>query len=46
MQQGRTDYNAADVASFREQVKEELVPLCSKLYEAQAKRLNLDKVRV
>lgn len=46
MQQGRTDYNATDVASFREQVKEELVPLCSKLYEAQAKRLNLDKVRV
>lgn len=46
MQQGRTDYNAADVASFREQIKEELVPLCSKLYEAQAKRLNLDKVRV
>lgn len=46
MQQGRTDYNAAAVASFREQVKEELVPLCSKLYEAQAKRLNLDKVRV
>ena len=46
MQQGRTDYNAADVASFREQVKEELVPLCSKLYEAQAKRLNLDKVSV
>lgn len=46
MQQGRTDYNAADVASFREQVKEEFVPLCSKLYEAQAKRLNLDKVRV
>lgn len=46
MQQGRTDYDAADVASFREQVKEELVPLCSKLYEAQAKRLNLDKVRV
>lgn len=46
MQQGRTDYDAADVASFRAQVKEELVPLCSKLYEAQAKRLNLDKIRV
>ena len=46
MQQGRTDYNAADVASFREQVREELVPLCSELYKAQAKRLKIDKVRV
>lgn len=42
--QGRTDYNAADVASFREQVREELVPLCNELYLAQAKRIGVDKV--
>lgn len=44
MLQGRTDYGYKEVASFREQVKEELVPLCSKLYEAQAKRINIDKL--
>lgn len=42
--QGRTDYGYKEVASFREQVRTELVPLCSKLYEAQAKRLDIDKV--
>lgn len=44
MLQGRTDYGYKEVASFREQVRTELVPLCSKLYEAQAKRLDIDKV--
>ena len=44
MNQGRTDYGCEEVASFREQVRTELVPLCSKLYEAQAKRLGIDKV--
>lgn len=42
MNQGRTDYGPDEVASFREQVRTELVPLCQKLYEAQAKRLGLD----
>ncbi|MBQ9593649.1 MAG: M3 family oligoendopeptidase, partial [Lachnospiraceae bacterium] len=46
MQQGRTDYGMEEVASFREQVRRELVPLCEKLYEAQAKRLGLDRVMV
>ncbi len=46
MQQGRTDYGMGEVASFREQVRRELVPLCEKLYEAQAKRLGLDRVMV
>ena len=41
LKQGRTDYDEKDVASFREQVKEELVPFCKKLYEAQAKRIGV-----
>ena len=44
MLQGRTDYGYKEVASFREQVRTELVPLCTKLYAAQAKRLDIDKV--
>ncbi|MCR4672915.1 MAG: M3 family oligoendopeptidase [Lachnospiraceae bacterium] len=39
MNQGRTDYGPEEVESFRKQVEEYLVPVCSKLYEAQAKRL-------
>ncbi len=46
MNQGRTDYDEKDVAAFREQVREELVPFCAKLYEAQAKRIGVDKVKV
>lgn len=42
LQQGRTDYGMEEVASFREQVKEELVPLCEKLYEAQRRRLGVE----
>lgn len=45
MDQGRTDYDEKDVAAFREQVREELVPFCAKLYEAQAKRIGVDKVK-
>ena len=45
MNQGRTDYDEKDVAAFREQVREELVPFCVKLYEAQAKRIGVDKVK-
>ncbi len=44
MQQGRTDYGYQEVAFFREQVRSELVPLCQKLYEAQAKRLGIDEL--
>lgn len=43
MQQGRTDYGQKEVESFREQVRTEIVPLCEKLYEAQAKRLGVDE---
>ena len=44
LEQGRTDYGEKEVAAFREQVRTVLVPLCRKLYEAQAKRLGLDSV--
>ncbi len=46
MQQGRSDYGQEEVAAFREQVRRELVPLCEKLYEAQAKRIGVDKIMV
>ena len=45
MNQGRTDYDEKDVAAVREQVREELVPFCAKLYDAQAKRIGVDKVK-
>ena len=44
LEQGRTDYGEKEVAAFREQVRTVLVPLCQKLYKAQAKRLGLDAV--
>ena len=42
--QERSDYGMEEVASFREQVRTELVPLCEKLYEAQRKRLGVDEL--
>ena len=45
MNQGRTDYGMEEVASFREQVKNVLVPLCQKLFEAQGKRIGVDKIK-
>ncbi|MBR1759440.1 MAG: M3 family oligoendopeptidase [Lachnospiraceae bacterium] len=44
LNQHRTDYGMEEVAAFREQVRRELVPLCEKLYKAQAERLGIDKV--
>lgn len=44
MRQGRVDYGQREVASFREQVREVMVPMCVKIYEAQAERLGLDHV--
>ena len=44
MQQGRLDYGEKDVAAFRQQVLEEIVPFCEQLYKAQAKRIGVDKV--
>lgn len=40
----RTDYNPKMVVNLRKQILEYIVPLCNKLYEKQAKRLNLDKL--
>ncbi|WP_297137048.1 M3 family oligoendopeptidase [Terrisporobacter sp.] len=40
----RTDYNPDMVANLRKQISEFIVPLCNKLYEHQANRLNLDKL--
>ncbi|BCJ99613.1 M3 family oligoendopeptidase [Anaerocolumna chitinilytica] len=44
--QGRSDYGVNEVASFREQVRKEIVPLCEKLYEAQRKRIGVDEFKV
>ncbi len=39
---GRTDYDASDVANYRKQVVESIVPLNTKLVKRKQKRLNLD----
>ncbi|MFK7937650.1 MAG: M3 family oligoendopeptidase [Saprospiraceae bacterium] len=40
----RSDYNAEMVANFRQQVKDHIVPIASRLYERQRKRLELEKL--
>ncbi|MBX7044991.1 MAG: M3 family oligoendopeptidase [Ignavibacteria bacterium] len=40
----RTDYNADDVAAFRKQILETIVPITKKLREKQQKRLGLDNL--
>ncbi|MDO4332543.1 MAG: M3 family oligoendopeptidase [Eubacteriales bacterium] len=45
-QQGRSDYGQKEVEAFRKQVREEIVPLCEKLYQAQAKRIGVDEIKV
>lgn len=42
LRMSRSDYNHEDVAAYRQQVLEELVPLHTKLRARQAKRLGLD----
>ncbi len=42
LRRGRYDYKPEDVANFRKQVKEVIVPVCQKLYEAQKERLGVD----
>ncbi len=44
LERERVDYGREEIAKFREQVVDEIVPLCNRLYEAQAKRLGIDKV--
>ncbi|MBF0714129.1 M3 family oligoendopeptidase [Gemella sp. GH3] len=40
----RTDYSASDVANYRKQILDDVVPLVEKLKEAQKERLGLDKL--
>jgi len=42
LRMSRSDYNHNDVANYRKQVKESLVPITSELLKRQQKRLNLD----
>ncbi len=41
---GRTDYGPADVARYRQQVLDDVVPLASRLRAEQANRLDLDSL--
>lgn len=41
----RTDYNAEMVANFRDQVKEYIVPLATKLKERQKERIGVDSLK-
>lgn len=41
----RIDYNAEMVKTFRDQVRDYIVPLASKLYERQAVRIGVDKLK-
>jgi M3 family oligoendopeptidase len=40
----RSDYNAAMVANFRRQVLEHIVPIATRLYDRQRRRLGLDRL--
>lgn len=41
----RVDYDAAMVKKFRDQVRDEIVPVATKLYERQAKRIGVDSLK-
>ncbi|HHP7230503.1 MAG TPA: M3 family oligoendopeptidase [Xenococcaceae cyanobacterium] len=41
----RIDYNQADVARYREEVVQEVVPLATKIIAEKAKKLNLERVQ-
>ncbi len=40
----RTDYNADDVAAFREQIRDHVVPLAGRIYARRAKALGIDNL--
>ncbi|MFD1417024.1 M3 family oligoendopeptidase [Oceanobacillus jeddahense] len=42
----RVDYNAEMVDRFRKQVEEVIVPIATKLYEKQAKRIGVDSLKI
>ena len=41
----RIDYNAEMVKKFRDQVRDHIVPVATKLYERQAKRIGVDQLK-
>ena len=41
---GRTDYGPDQVANFRDQVREHLVPLCSKIWTQRGRNLGVDRL--
>lgn len=41
----RVDYNAEMVQRYRKQVEEVIVPIATKLYEKQAKRIGVDSLK-
>ncbi|MDY3196347.1 MAG: M3 family oligoendopeptidase, partial [Paracholeplasma sp.] len=42
---GRTDYNASDVKSYREQIKRDVVPVVEELVKRKAKRLGITDLK-
>ena len=44
LKRGRYDYKPEQVANFRKQVKEVIVPVCQKLFDAQKDRLGIDQL--
>ena len=46
MERLRLSYGPKEIEAFRKQVLEEIVPICSKIYEFQAKNLGLDEIKV
>ncbi|CAM3058117.1 M3 family oligoendopeptidase [Streptobacillus felis] len=45
LRMGRLDYNAKDVANYRKQIKESVVPLYVELRKKQEKRIKVDKLK-
>ena len=45
LERGRYDYTKKDVAAFRDQVRDVVVPVCEKLVEEQRKSIGVDKIR-
>ncbi|CAH1000838.1 hypothetical protein LEM8419_01910 [Neolewinella maritima] len=41
----RTDYGPAEVANFRRQIQEFIVPIAQKLYDKQRERIGVDRLR-
>jgi M3 family oligoendopeptidase len=42
----RTDYNASDVARYREEIERDIVPLCKRIVATQTKRLGVEELRI